>query len=281
MTLQPNTLHLGDCLEVMKDIEDHSIDMVMCDLPYGTTACKWDAVIPFEPLWAAYKRVCKPNAAIVLTASQPFTSVLICSNLAAFRYTWVWEKSKASNFLLARKQPLKAHEDVVVFCYETPPYYPQKTPGKPYSGEKRAGKKGSNTDVFNAVPNPTKRAGSADGTRFPRSVQYFATPEAEGKTQHPTQKPLLLMDYLIKTYTNEGALVLDNTMGSGTTCVATKRLNRRYIGIEMDPTYYAIAVKRVDETVAGSGVTTPEPPPPLMVEDKPPVPPAPPETLVL
>jgi len=238
-------LMLGDCLERMSDIPDGSVDMVMADLPYGTTACKWDSVIPFEPLWREYRRVCKKGAAIVLTASQPFTSALVMSNADAFRHEWIWEKSKASNFLLARKQPLKAHESALTFCFGTPPYYPQKTEGKPYSGEKRGGKKGSNSDVVNNVPNPQFRSGSTDGTRFPRSVQYFATPESEGKTYHPTQKPVALMEYFIRTYTHEGETVLDNTMGSGTTGVACKNTGRRFIGIERDEEYFKIARHRI------------------------------------
>ena len=162
-----------------------------------------------------------------------------------FKYEWIWEKSKASNFLLAKKQPLKAHENVLVFANGTPNYYPQKTQGKPYSGDKRAGKKGSLTDVFNNVPNPTFRNGSKDGLRYPRSVQYFKTSESEGKTTHPTQKPVAIYEYLIKTYTNEGDMVMDNTMGSGTTPLAAKELNRKFIGIEMDEKYFDIAVNRL------------------------------------
>lgn len=236
------SLHKGDCLEVMKEIPDGSVDMVMADLPYGTTACKWDSVIPFEPLWAAYRRVCKKNAAIVLTASTPFDKVLGCSNLPALRYEWIWEKSKASNFLLARKQALKAHENVLVFCYGTPPYFPQKTAGKPFKGEGRS-KKGSQTALVNNVPNPTKRADN-HGDRFPRSVQYFVTAESEG-CLHPTQKPVALMEYLIRTYTNPGQTVLDNTMGSGTTGVACVNTGRRFIGIERDENYCQIAQTRI------------------------------------
>ncbi len=243
------TLYHGDCLDLMATIPDGSVDMVMADLPYGTTACKWDSVIPFEPLWAAYRRVCKKNAAIVLTASQPFTSALVMSNAEAFRHEWIWEKSKASNFLLARKQPLKAHESALAFCFGTPPYHPQKTAGKPYSGEKRAGKKGSNSEVVNDVPNPQFRTGSADGTRFPRSVQYFVTPESEGPTYHPTQKPVALMEYLIRTYTNAGETVLDNSMGSGTTGVACVNAGRKFIGIEQDIGYCEIAARRMGQEV--------------------------------
>jgi site-specific DNA-methyltransferase (adenine-specific) len=221
--------------------------MILCDLPYGTTACKWDTIIPFEPLWEQYKRVIKDNGAIVLTASQPFTSALVMSNPKMFKYEIIWEKSKASNFLLAKKQILKAHENVLIFSKKTTTYNPQKTEGKPYSGDKRAGKKGSLTDVFNNVPNPTFRNGSKDGLRYPRSVQYFKTAESEGKTTHPTQKPVALFEYLIKTYTNEGETVLDNCMGSGTTGVACVNTNRNFIGIELDPIYFDIAQKRIAE----------------------------------
>ena len=238
----------GDCLELMKGIPDGSVDMVLTDPPYGTTACKRDSIIPFEPMWEQLKRVTKKNGAIVMTASQPFTSILIQSNINSFKYCWVWEKSKASNFLQASYMPLKAHEDVCVFVIEgKPTYNPQMTEGKPYSGEKRAGKLGSNTEVFNDVPNPTKRNGSLDGKRKPRTVQYFKTAESEGKTSHPTQKPVALMEYLIKTYTNEGETVLDFTMGSGTTGVACKNLNRSFIGIELDEEYFKIAQERIYE----------------------------------
>ena len=234
----------GDCLERMKEIPDGSADMVLADVPYGTTACKWDSIVPLDPMWEQLKRIIKPNGAIVMTASQPFTSVLVCSNLKMFRYQWVWEKSKASNFLLARKQPLKAHEDVLVFSENTTVYYPQKTVGKPFKGEGRS-KKGSNSEVVNNVPNPTFRNDNK-GDRFPRSVQYFKTAESE-KTGalHPTQKPVALMEYLIKTYTNEGETVLDFTAGSFTTGVACVNLNRRFIGIELDKDYFDIGVNRI------------------------------------
>ena len=245
MTVQ---LVQGDCLDLMKQIPDGSVDMVLTDPPYGTTACKWDSVIPFEPMWEQLKRVTKKNGAIVMTASQPFTSALVMSNVKMFKYCWVWEKSKASNFLQAGYMPLKAHEDVVVFCDGKTTYNPQMVEGKPYSGEKRAGVKGSNSDVFgNNVPNPLFRRGSPDGLRKPRTVQYFKTPESEGKTLHPTQKPVALMEYLIKTYTNEGETVLDFTMGSGTTGVACVNTNRTFIGIEQDENYYNISQKRIQD----------------------------------
>ena len=235
----------GDCLERMKEIPDGSVDMILCDLPYGTTACKWDTVIPFEPLWAQYRRVAKKNAAIVLTASQPFTSALVMSNADAFRHEWIWEKSKASNFLLARKQPLKAHESAMTFCFGTPPYYPQKTVGKPFKGAGRS-KKGSKTDLVNEVPNPTFRNDN-EGDRFPRSVQYFVTAENEG-CLHPTQKPVALMEYLIRTYTQEGETVLDNCMGSGSTGVAALNCGRKFIGVERDDAYFEIAQRRIEDS---------------------------------
>ena len=236
----------GDCLEVMKEIPDGSIDMVLCDLPYGTTACKWDSVIPFEPLWEHYRRITKKNAAIVLTASQPFTSALVMSRAETFKYQWVWEKSKASNFLLAKKQPLKAHEDVLVFSFGTPPYLPQMAEGKPFKGDGRS-KKGSEWDGVNSVPNPTRRADN-NGTRYPRTVQYFATAESEKVgALHPTQKPVALMEYLIRTYTKEGEVVLDNCMGSGTTGVACVNTGRNFIGIEKEGNYYAVSKQRILE----------------------------------
>jgi len=231
---------LGDCLERMKDIPDGSVDMVLTDPPYGTTACKWDSVIPFEPMWEQLKRVTKKNGAIVMTASQPFTSVLVTSNLKMFKYCWVWEKSKASNFLQSKKQPLKNHEDVVVFSLGKVLYNPQFTDGEAYAP--RPGKKV--TEVYHPAKDPLFR-NSSSGKRYPKSVQYFKTSESEGKVSHPTQKPVALMEYLIKTYTNESETVLDFTMGSGTTGVACKNLNRNFIGIEMDEGYFKIAQERI------------------------------------
>ena len=235
----------GDCLKVMESFEDSSIDMILCDPPYQITKSSWDRLPPLELIWKQYLRIIKPNCAIVLTASQPFTSILVSSNLKHFKYEWIWEKSKASNFLLARKQPLKAHESILVFSKGTPRYYPQKTQGKPYSGEGRAGKRGSQTELVNHVPSPTKRAGSLDGTRFPRSVQYFRTAESEGRF-HPTQKPLALMEYLVNTYTLEGEVVLDSFSGSGTTGVACKNLGRDCILIEKEKKYFDTMCRRLE-----------------------------------
>jgi site-specific DNA-methyltransferase (adenine-specific) len=234
---------LGDTLERMAEIPDGTVDMVMADLPYGTTACKWDSVIPFEPLWAAYRRVAKKNAAIVLTASQPFTSALVMSNVKEFKYDWCWRKPKGTGHLNAKKMPLRDKEDVVVFCRGQSTYNPQFTEGTPYKD--KAGKdheaRSSMTDSYGAY---TNFRNDSDGRRYPKQVIEF--PVVERGTQHPTQKPVALMEYLVKTYTNPGELVLDNTMGSGTTGVACMNTDRRFIGIERDPEYFQIAQARIE-----------------------------------
>ncbi len=216
--------------------------MVLCDLPYGTTACKWDSVIPFEPLWAAYRRVCKPRAAIVLTANQPFTSFLISSNLVDFRYSLVWAKTRNSHPFFAHVRPLPQHEDICVFAREKTIYHPQMEQAEMMfkvnvntTGKLRGDEPGKQWKGESEVRNE----------RFPTSVIRISNPSREVGL-HPTQKPVALMEYLIKTYTNDGDLVLDNTMGSGTTCLAAKNLGRRYIGIEKDPIYFEIARKRVE-----------------------------------
>lgn len=228
----------GDCLERMKEIPDDSVNMVLTDPPYGTTACKWDAVIPFEPMWGQLKRIIKPNGAIVMTASQPFTSALIMSNAGMFKYCWIWEKTLFSNFALIKKQPAKKHEDVVVFYNKQPVYTPQMEKGVPYTDKARGRTMAVIGDAINM-----KTAIDNKGTRYPSSVQAFSN--GNNKTVHPTQKPVALMGYLIKTYTNEGDRVLDFTMGSGTTGVAARRLKRQFIGIEKDPDYYGIACGRI------------------------------------
>ena len=224
-----NKIHLGDCLEIMKQIPNSSVDMILCDLPYGTTQCKWDTIIPFDKLWEQYERIIKPNRAIVLTAQQPFTSTLIMSNLKLFKYTWVWEKSKATGFLNSKKRPLVAHEDIIVFCKETPVYYPQMIEGTAYNKGMR--KQQTENDVYGSFEQVEVKS---DGKRYPRSVQYFKTAESEGKTLHKTQKPTALFEYLIKTYTNENDIVLDNCSGSGTTSVACINTKRNWIIIEND-----------------------------------------------
>ena len=227
----------GDCLEKMKEIADGSVDMVMADLPYGTTACKWDSVIPFESLWAAYKRVCKKNAAIVLTASQPFTSALVASNIGAFRHGWIWEKNQGVNFQLAKIQPLKVHEDVCVFGFESPHYYPQGL--KPCSITKSNKRNGGGLDHLSSEYLRVPYQQTVTG--YPRSILKIG----RNRGLHPTQKPVALMEYLIRTYTNAGDTVLDNTMGSGTTGVACVNTGRSFIGIERDEKYFAIASNRI------------------------------------
>ena len=224
-----------DCMVAMTALPDGCVDMVMCDLPYGTTACKWDAVLPFEPLWAEYKRVTKPGAAIVLTASQPFTSLLVTSNLNAFRYQWVWQKERPSNPQLAKIQPLKMHEDILVFANGKTPYNPQGLVEIPEAERK------VHTPEKNTLGHCKRKPYVQTHTGYPKSILTF--PSERGL--HPTQKPVALMEYLIRTYTNEGATVLDNTMGSGTTGVACMNTGRDFIGIERDADYFAIAQKRI------------------------------------
>lgn len=233
-------LYQGDCLELMAQIPDGSVDMILCDLPYGTTACKWDSVIPFEPLWAHYKRVIKRNGAVVLTASQPFTTALISSNTKDFRYCWVWEKDQGTGFANAKKMPLKSHEDVVVFYTNPPNYAPQ--------GLVPCGK------IKQHTASDVGRSLGANGlhgkpfvqefSNYPKSVIRF---QRDRNKIHPTQKPVALMEYLIRTYTNEGETVLDNTMGSGTTGVACMNTERRFIGIEQDVKYFETARDRIDQ----------------------------------
>lgn len=225
----------GDCLDVMKQIPDKSIDMILCDLPYGTTACKWDTIIPFEPLWEQYKRIIKDNGAIVLTASQPFTSALVMSNVKMFKYEWVWVKSKITGVLNAKRMPVRKHEHILVFSTNgLPNYFPQ--------GMKEVNeiiKQGGNSDNYGQR---NKKEYVKQFSGCPRDVLEIPS---EGKTIHPTQKPVALFEYLIKTYTNEGDLVLDNCAGSGTTGVACKNTGRNYILIEKEQEYIDIINKRL------------------------------------
>jgi site-specific DNA-methyltransferase (adenine-specific) len=222
----PNTLVHGDCLEVMKYIPDGSIDLVLCDPPYGT-------VIPFEPLWAQYRRITKPNAAIVLTASQPFTSILGASNIEMLRYSWVWRKTAATGHLNAKRMPMKNHEDVLVFYAKQPTYNPQGL-----SDFGRVVRRGGNGGCYG----DSGKKNTQEKTGYPRTVQEFGS---AGKTVHPTQKPVALMEYLIRTYTNEGETVLDNCAGSFTTGVACLNTGRRFIGIERDDGYFRIGSDRM------------------------------------
>lgn len=238
--MNPELYH-GDCLEVMAGLPDASVDMILCDLPYGTTACKWDTAIPFEPLWAQYRRIAKRNAAIVLTASQPFTTALIASNYRDFRYCWVWEKSTGTGFLDANRRPLRCHEDVAVFYRGSPAYTPQKWQGAPNHGNKTAVRK---TKSIHAGEYG-RPAPDLSGMKFPRSVVKFDK-SSSSERLHPTQKPVALMEYLIRTYTQEGETVLDNCMGSGTTGVACANTGRRFIGIERDDKYFQAAKDRIE-----------------------------------
>lgn len=231
------TLWNGDCLELMQDIPDGSVDMVLCDLPYGTTQNKWDSVIPFEPLWKQYWRVLKRNGAVVLTAQCPFDKVLGVSQLQYLKYEWIWRKESGTGFLNAKKMPLKDCENILIFYKEQPIYNPQMRTGfKPYSI-----KKGSSTENYNK-DSKTNISTDSNGERYPLSCIKF--PRDRDKL-HPTQKPVALMEYLIRTYTNQGDTVLDNTMGSGTTGVACRNTGRSFVGIEKDTTYFEIAKGRI------------------------------------
>ena len=232
-------LRHGDCLELMQAIPDGSIDAIICDPPYGTTACKWDSVIPFEPMWSQLKRVIKKNGAIVLFGSQPFTSALIMSNIKMFKYCWVWEKESGTGFLNAKKQPLRNNEDIIIFYNLTPFYNPQMREGfKPYNqkqGDHKTANYGKQTGAITV----------SNGDRYPLTTLKFPR---DKKNAHPTQKPVALMEYLIKTYTNAGETVLDFTMGSGTTMLACQNLNRNEIGIEKDDKYFEIAKNRLTQS---------------------------------
>lgn len=241
--LEINSIHLGECLEIMEQIEDKSIDMVLCDLPYEVTSkCEWDVIIPFDKLWEQYERIIKTNGAIVLTGTQPFTSKLIMSNLKLFKYCWVYEKTSATNYLNAKKQPMKYHEDV--FAKQQTLYNPQMILGEPYSRKHSKG----NPDEC-AYNKDTRVSGqittNVSGERYPSTIIRFKN--QSGRGLHPTQKPVELFEYLIKTYTNEGDLVLDNCAGSFTTAIAALNTNRKYICIEKEEKYFNIGQTRINE----------------------------------
>lgn len=229
---------LGDCLDLMKNIPSGKIDFILCDLPYGVTARnKWDVIIPFKPLWEQYNRVIKNNGAIVLTATEPFSSMLIMSNPENFRYDLIWEKPLATGFLNANKMPLRNHEQILVFYKSLPIYNPQKTEGKPYKMARRG-----DTTNYNSVKNLHQETNNVDGKRFPKSVIKFSSDKDK---LHPTQKPLALFEWLIKTFTNEGETVLDNCAGSGTTGIACVKNNRNSILIEKDPKFFELIKTRL------------------------------------
>lgn len=231
--------YLGDCLEVMKDIPDGVIDMILCDLPYGTTACKWDSVIPFSSLWSQYKRVIKEKGVIVLTASQPFTSNLIMSNINDFRYSLVWDKKGTTGFQNAKRMPLRRHEDICVFYKKLPTYNPQKEVRG--SIRKKGGSK-----VDNGCYGNLRSSESFNNEYYPTSILEISNASKKGLI-HPTQKPISLFEYLIKTYTNENELILDNCAGSGTTAIACENTNRKWVLIEQDKNYYDLAITRILE----------------------------------
>lgn len=237
----------GDCLELMKDIPDKSIDMILCDLPYGISACKWDIVLPFDSLWKQYKRIIKDNGAIVLFGTAPFSSLLRMSNAKMYKYDLIWEKTKASGFLNAHHAPLRAHEVISVFSSGKTTYNPQFIMGgKPY---KKLNVTDGATTVYGKIDKTGIIKESKDGRRYPRSVVKFSN--GNYKSLHPTQKPVPLLEYLIRTYTNEGDVVLDNCMGSGSTGIACIHTGRRFIGMELDGHYYDVAKRRIDREITG------------------------------
>ncbi len=244
-------LHCGDCLDIMPTLEPSSVDMVLADPPYGTTACKWDSVIPLDEMWRELKRVIKPNGAIVMTASQPFTTTAIASNQKQFKYCWVWEKNAGSNFGVVKHQPMKEHEDVLVFGEGAVTYNPIMQPRSIVgtamikSGVKSKASNGN--DVYGGLNGGYDNSKADPKMRYPRSIQRFN----RERGLHPTQKPVALMEYLIKTYTNPGETVLDFCMGSGTTGVGCVQTGRDFIGIELEPDYFDIACKRIAEAKEG------------------------------
>lgn len=244
-----NKVTQGDCLEIMKEIPDKSIDMILCDLPYGTTACKWDSVIPFDDLWEQYHRVIKDNGAIVLFGVEPFSSCLRVSNLQNYKYDWYWNKKHGANFAQANKRPLKSVEVISVFYKKPPTYNPQKTVN-PKGVERRGEYSASPQKAVNVGQVAFSQSHTAMGKNYepdkllPKCLIEFSR---QTKPVHPTQKPVALFEYLIRTYTNPGEIVLDNCIGSGTTAVAAINTDRQFIGIEREPEYVEIANKRIEE----------------------------------
>ncbi len=228
---------LGDCLELYKNIEQKSIDLILTDLPYGTTACKWDTIIPFDKLWEMVNYLLKPNGAFITTASQPFTSALVMSNPKMYKYDWIWNKRKATGHQLVKKQPLRLKEDILVFYSNQPTYNPQMTEGKPYKSKPR---KNNIDGVYGIVG---EHRNNNNGVRYPKNIIEFSFVH---KPIHPTEKPIALFEYLLKTYSDEKMAIFDPCMGSGTTGAACKNLNRNFIGIEKDEAYFKIAEQRIN-----------------------------------
>jgi len=242
-----NTIHKGDCLELMKQIPDGSVDMILCDLPYGTTACKWDVIIPFEPLWEQYKRIIKSNGAIVLTASQPFTSALVMSNPKMFKYEWIWEKNKVSG--LIKNQPIRAFENVLVF-YSSPPVWNEIKIKRTEHEYKMCKRENDSISIGSQHrPNYTniliRKSSEEQWYKKPINILQFSSDDKRSGDGHPTQKPVALFEYLIKTYTNEGETVLDNCAGSGTTAIACLNTNRNYILMEQEQKYFEMIENRI------------------------------------
>lgn len=238
--LELNKIYNEECLEGMKKIPDKSVDMILCDLPYGTTQNKWDSVINLDLLWEQYKRVIKDNGAIVLTAQTPFDKVLGCSNLKMLKYEWIWDKKLGTGHLNAKKMPMKRHENILVFYKKLPTYNPQMTKGESYNkgfGYGHSSNYGKQKEVHHV---------NVSGDRYPVSILEQSNANRRGGI-HPTQKPVALFEYLIKTYTNEGGTVLDNCMGSGTTAIACMNTNRNYIGFELDKGYYEKSLERIEQ----------------------------------
>ncbi len=259
-----SNIFLGDCISVMGEFPDNSIDMVFCDLPYGTTQNSWDSIIPFDELWSAYNRIVKENGAIVLTSQQPFTSQLIVSNPTQFRYEWIWEKNKATGHLNAKKMPMKAHENILIFYRKLPTYNPQKTTGHKPFGAVKPKKNIPAPKVKRNYNHLTETFGNKGTTtdRYPRSVQKFPVINNDNPLKfHPTQKPVGMIEYFIKTYSNEGDTVLDNCMGSGSACIACLNTNRNYIGIESNAEYYNAAEQWIQNHVTVEVVSHENPTP--------------------
>ena len=238
--IELDTIYNEDCLQGMKRIPDGSVDCIICDLPYGTTANKWDSVIPFEPLWEQYHRICKPTAPIVLFGQQPFTSALVMSNPDWFKYEWIWEKEKGTGWLNAKLEPMRKHEIISVFYQSRPTYNPIMRQGNPYS----KGQTGTSSNYGKVRDDIVT---STDGDRYPESVLHFTRDTQNGQEDaiHPTQKPVDLLRYLVLTYTNEGDTVLDNCMGSGTTAIACIKEKRHFIGFELSKEYFDKAQRRI------------------------------------
>jgi len=245
-------LQQGDCLELMKDIPDGSVDMILADLPYGTTACKWDTIIPFEPLWEHYERVIKDNGAIVLTASQPFSSALVMSNPKLYRHSWYWNKITGSNPMTAKYKPMPVVEEVLVFSKKTVNYMPIMVDADPANMRKRDGVYRNGEGIIGGSATFKSSKTHDESKRYPKNLLSYSNRKGELNNVnrvHPTQKPVALLEYLVKTYTNEGETVLDNCMGSGSTGVAAVNLNRRFIGMELDCDYFKIAEQRINEVI--------------------------------